>query len=337
MSTPVKDWTLGNILATSSAYWQGCTLQAGVRLELFSALEGNGQTVDKLARHLDVDSRGLELLCNGLTAMGLLCRSGSGYRNSEAAATFLNKNSPQYKGHIILHHHNLVDAWAQLHTAVKQGRPVEKRFGSEAEDRETFLLGMFNLAMDIAPRLVPLIDLTGRKRLLDLGGGPGTYAIHFCQANPSLTAAIYDRSTTEPFARRIVDQFQLGSRIDFIPGDFNRDPISGGPYDVAWLSHILHSNSLEECRQLIEKSVAAMAPGGLILIHDFILEDSKDSPLFPALFSLNMLVNNPHGRSYSEEEIRTMLKDAGVSEISRHPFQGPNDSGIICGVAGGKG
>lgn len=337
MTAPVKDWTLGNILATSSAYWQGCTLQAGVRLELFSALEGNGQTVDKLARQLDVDSRGLELLCNGLTAMGLLCRNGSGYRNSEAAATFLNKNSPQYKGHIILHHHNLIDAWAQLHTAVKKGRPVEKRFASEAEDRESFLLGMFNLAMDIAPRLVPLIDLTGRKRLLDMGGGPGTYAIHFCQANPSLTAAIYDRSTTEPFARRIVDQFQLGNRIDFIPGDFNKDPISGGPYDVAWLSHILHSNGLEECQQLIRKTVAAMAPGGLILIHDFILEDSKDSPLFPALFSLNMLVNNPHGRSYSEEEIHTMLKDAGVREISRHPFQGPNDSGIICGLVGEKG
>lgn len=337
MTPPVKDWTLGNILATSSAYWQGCTLQAGVRLQLFTALEGSGKTVDELSRELDVDGRGLEHLCNALTAMGLLCRSASGYCNSEAAGTFLCKNSPTYKGQIILHHHNLVDAWSQLHTAVKEGCPVQERFTSEEEDRENFLLGMFNLAMDNAPRIVPQIDLTGRSHLLDLGGGPGTYAIHFCQANTSLAATIFDRSTTEPFARRIVDQFELGDRIDFISGDFTRDSIGGGPYDVAWLSHILHSNGPEECQQLIHKTVDAMVPGGLILIQDFILENSKDGPLFPALFSLNMLVNNPEGRCYSEEEIFAMLNDAGVRDISRHPFHGPNDAGIICGVVAVKG
>ena len=334
MKPPDKDWTLGNILATSSVYWQGCTLQAGVRLELFTALEKNAKTVDELARQLDLDRRGLELLCNGLTAMGLLRRSSLGYRNSEAAATFLSKKSSRYKGHIILHHHNLIDAWAQLHTAVKEGVPVERHSPKEEDDRESFLMGMFNLAMDIAPKLVAQLDLTGRSRLLDLGGGPGTYAIHFCLANPSLTAAIFDRSTTEPFARKIVDQFQMRERINFIGGDFITDPISGGPYDVAWLSHILHSNGPEQCRQLIHKTTGAMAPGGLILIHDFILEDSKDAPLFPALFSLNMLVNNPKGRSYSEKEIRSMLEDAGVREIERLPFQGPNDSGIISGIVG---
>lgn len=80
-----------------------------------------------------------------------------------------------------------------------------------------------------------------------------------------------------------------------------------------------------------------MVPGGLILIQDFILENSKDGPLFPALFSLNMLVNNPEGRCYSEEEIFAMLKDAGVRDISRHPFHGPNDAGIICGLVAEKG
>lgn len=184
MTPPVKDWTLGNILATSSAYWQGCTLQAGVRLQLFTALEGSGKTVDELSRELDVDGRGLEHLCNALTAMGLLCRSGSGYCNSEAAGTFLCKNSPTYKGQIILHHHNLVDAWSQLHIAVKEGCPVQERFTSEVEDRENFLLGMFNLAMDNAPRIVPQIDLTGRSHLLDLGEVRGP--MPFTSARPTL-------------------------------------------------------------------------------------------------------------------------------------------------------
>ena len=193
-------------------------------------------------------------------------------------------------------------------------------------------MGMFNLAMGIAPQLASQIDLGGRSKLLDLGGGPGTYAIHFCQANPGLSAVVFDRSTTEPFARKTIARFGLSERIDFAAGDFNIDPISGGPYDVAWLSHILHSNSPEECQRLIHKTVEAMKPGGLVLIHEFILEDTKDAPEFAALFSINMLINNPGGRSYSEGELKEMLINAGVKDIAHHPFRGPNDSSILYGT-----
>jgi cyclopropane fatty-acyl-phospholipid synthase-like methyltransferase len=191
---------------------------------------------------------------------------------------------------------------------------------------------MFNLAMGIAPRLSSQVDLTGRRRLLDLGGGPGTYAIHFCLANPDLSAVIYDRPTSKPFAMQTVEKFGLQDRIDFAGGNFNSDPITGGPYDAAWLSHILHSNSPEECQALLHKTAEAMDPGGLIMIHEFVLDNSKDSPEFPALFSLNMLVNNEGGRSYSEEELHIMLKSAGAKNIKRHSFQGPNDSAIIYGT-----
>jgi SAM-dependent methyltransferase len=217
---------------------------------------------------------------------------------------------------------------------VMTGEKIDKRsYGADVE-RESFLMGMFNLAMGIAPELAPMFDLSGRKRLLDLGGGPGTYAIHFCLANPELNAVVLDRPTTEPFARKTAERFGLAGRIDFIGGDFNSDPISGGPYDVAWLSHILHSNSYEECDECIEKTVTALDPGGLILIHDFILDDTKDGPEFPALFALNMLVGTDSGRSYSKAEIVSMLEKAGVKEIKHHAFRAPNDSSILYGVRG---
>ena len=101
---------------------------------------------------------------------------------------------------------------------------------------------------------------------------------------------------------------------------------------MAWLSQILHSNSFEECEALIEKTVKALDPGGQILIHDFFLNDSLDGPLFPALFSMNMLLNN-YGRSYSEKEVSDMLGKAGARDIHRLSFQGPNDSAILCGTA----
>ena len=193
-------------------------------------------------------------------------------------------------------------------------------------------MGMFNLSMQVAPQIASQVDLGGRKRLLDLGGGPGTHAIHFCMNNPGLRAVIFDRPTTEPFARQTVSRFELAERIDFAGGDFKTDPIPGGPYDVAWLSHILHSNTRDECYRIIEKCVAAMNHEGLILIHDFILEDSKDGPEFPALFSLNMLLAGNGGRSYSQQEIFDMLTKSGVGQLQRHPFKAKNDSSIIYGI-----
>lgn len=327
-----KIWNPGMLLSVSSGYWAGCTLQAAVRLQVFTGLAEGALPAAELALRLDCDEEAMGLLLDALSAMDLLIKEGDVYRNSKEAGELLVTGSPRYMGHIILHHHHLLDGWAQLDVAVKTGQPVKKRsYGAEVE-RESFLMGMFNLAMAIAPTISREISLYNRSRLLDLGGGPGTYAIHFCLANPGLRAVILDRPTTEPFARRTAEKFGVGDRIDFIGGDFTVEEIRGGPYDVAWLSHILHSNSIRECHRLLERTMAAMAPGGLILVHDFILDDTKDGPEFPALFSLNMLLANNGGRAYSEMEIRDMLEQAGVEDITRYQFRAPNDSSILAGV-----
>jgi ubiquinone/menaquinone biosynthesis C-methylase UbiE len=293
---------------------------------------GNQQlTVAEVGVKISANERGLAMLLNGLTAMGLLEHNGSRYNNTDFGLSYLVKGKPGYIGYIIMHHFHLVDAWAKLHEAVVLGRPVEKRSHGEEVERESFQMGMFNLAMAIAPAIAASVNLEGRQHLLDLGGGPGTHAIHFCLANPQLKATIYDHKTTEPFAKKTTKRFGVAGRIKFVAGDFNTDPIDGS-YDVAWLSQILHSNSLEECQKLIKKTMQALEPGGLILVHDFFLNDSLDGPLFPALFSMNMLLNN-HGRSYSEKEVSALMQQAGARDIQRLQFKGPNDSAILCGTA----
>ncbi len=325
-------WTAGALLGTSSAYWRGCALQAAVRLEIFSKLGDKQLDADTVADLTAADPRGMEYLLNAVSAMGLLLKEADLYSNSPETRELLCKDSGHYMGHIILHHHQILDGWAQLDTAVKTGAPVSKRSYGEDVERESFLMGMYNLAMGLAPGIAENIDLSGRNRLLDLGGGPGTYAVHFCLANPGLNGVIYDRSGTRSFAEETVAKFGVEGRVTFMAGDITTDPLPGGPYDVAWISHLLHSNGPEVCEQIIDKTVAAMEPGGLIMIHEFILDNTKDGPEFPALFSLNMLINNPHGQAYSQEELTAMLKKSGVHDIKRLPFQGPSDSAILCGV-----
>jgi hypothetical protein len=320
----------GILFNLGSSYWQPCTLHAGVKLEVFTALAGQNCSLPELAEKLECNERGLGLLLNALAAMGLVIKNGANYCNAPLAEAFLVKDAPEYAGHIIMHHHHLLDGWAQLDVAVKTGQPAKSRAHDAEKERESFLMGMFNLASTIAPTIAKTVDLSGRRHLLDLGGGPGTYAVHFCQANPSLHATVFDRPTTRPFAEKIAKLYKVESRIEFAAGDFLVDPIPG-QYDVAWLSHILHSNTPEECRKLLQKTFLAIKSGGLVMIHDFYLNDTLDGPLFPALFSLNMLINN-NGRSYSEAEIREMMSEIGLADITRLPFQGANDSAILAGI-----
>ncbi len=192
-------------------------------------------------------------------------------------------------------------------------------------------MGMFNVAMGLAPRAVKEIDLRGRKTLLDLGGGPGTWAIHFCLANPGLRATVFDLPATRPFAEKTIARFGLSDRVDFQGGDYLKDEVRGS-YDVAWLSQVLHGEGPDACREMVRKAVGALVPGGLILVHEFILDNNLAGPLHPALFSLNMLAGTQAGRSYSEQQIMDMLAEAGAKDLRRLPFSPPGQSGIVAGT-----
>ena len=326
-------WTPAELLQLSGGYWSACALHAGVKLDIFTHLVERSLTAGELAGTLETDARGLRMLLNALAALGLLEKNGDCYNTTPFAAMFLSRTSPEYLGHIILHHRHLMASWSRLDAAVISGNPDIKRvsLANDKEVRENFEMGMFNLAMQIAPQMVPQIDLRGRRRLLDLGGGPGTYAIHFCRHNPDLSAVVHDLPTTRPFAEQTIARFGLTDRIAFLAGDFMNGDIQGR-YDVAWLSHILHGAGPEGSAVILEKAVAALGKGGLIMVHEFILDDNLYTPLFPALFSLNMLLGTPAGQSFSQSELIEMLAAAGVRDLRRLPLDLPNGAGVIAGT-----
>jgi precorrin-6B methylase 2 len=323
------------ILRLSGDYWKTCALHAGVKLDIYTIIGNDCLSADEIAGRINGDLRGVTMLLNALTAMNLLIRHDEGYANSTAGQSFLSKDSDHYLGYMIMHHHYLMESWAQLDQAVKTGKPRRTRSShSDAARRESFLMGMFNIAMKVAPRAAAAIDLANRHHLLDLGGGPGTYAIHFCLANPQLRATVYDLPETRPFAEKTIAQFGLASRIAFAEGDYLQEDIPG-TYDVALLSHVLHAEGPDGCRKLIRKAVSALQPGGMIVIHEFILDNTMDGPLHPALFALNMLLGTAAGQSYSAEQITAFLTEAHVGNIRLIPIESPNDSRLIIGSVAG--
>ena len=327
------DWNPGTLLEMSGYYWKTCTLHAGVSLDIFTLLGTDALSGETMAEKMGMEQRGLTTLLNGLTALGLLVKDKATYANTPESAAFLSKDSHQYIGHMILHHHHLAPSWVDMDQALIKGGPTRQETSvSDDQQRESFLMGMFNMGMAIAPDLAKKLDLTGCKHLLDLGGGPGTYAIHFCLENPDLAASICDLPTTRPFAEKTIERFKVADRISFIPDDYTRDDFCLEPkFDAAWLSHILHGEGPDMAEKIIAETVAALNPGGKIFIHEFILDNTMDGPLFPALFSLNMFIRTEQGQSYSEQQLIDMLTRQGVKNIVRLDFTGPTQSGILTG------
>ncbi len=323
-------WTPETLLSVAAGFWTPCVIQTAVRLDVFSLLAEKPLTCAELAQRANVNERGLELLVTALAALKLLTRQKNGLVSLTAfAQEYLCQQSEGYLGHIIAHYANLLPAWAKLTEAVRQGSPqASAEMESSPREHRNFLLGMHNIASLQVAKCASNIDLSGRKYLLDLGGGPGSYAVEFCRLNSELKATVFDQRHSEPIAAEIIGQSGLEERLNFIGGDFFKDSLPEG-YDVLWVSQIIHAYGPLECAELFVKAVQAAAPKALIFVQEFFLDDDYNGPEFPALFGLNMLANTTSGQVYSPSDVSEMLKKAGAGNIELLPLELPNSTRIL--------
>lgn len=337
---PGKIWSAEDIIQLSSANWPSCVLQTAVKLDLFTALDRpsaaaapTGLTVEELALKLACEERALDMLITALAALGFLKRAGRLVTAAESSRRYLSRHSEDYLGFIIKHQAYILPGWVDLETAVRTGRKVRREPSSNTaneQEREAFLMGMFNVARQQADTVARALDLSGRKRLLDLGGGPGTYAVFFCRRYPDLRAVVFDLPGSEQFARQVARRYGLTERIDFIGGDFLRDELPRG-FDAVWLSQVLHGEPPAEAARLVERGAKTLNPGGLLAIQEFILNDDRQGPAHSALFALNMLVGTEGGQAYSQSEIELMMGRAGARHIRRLSAALPPGCGIMVG------
>ena len=265
------------------------------------------KTANELAAKIKTDARATEILLDAVTALGLLKKTAAKYQDTNLAKKFLLKGSPVYQGDMLRHSDTLWKNWSGLDKVVKTGLP--NRSGSR--DHETFIRAMHNNAVFRAKEVIRGIDLRGVKKVLDLGGGPGTYSMEFVRRRRKVT--LFDLPDTIDVAKEIVQASKI-TRIEFMSGDFHSDDIGTG-YDLVFISQILHSLSKRESIALLNKSRNALNPKGGIAIHEFFLENNRASPIPGALFSVNMLVNTAAGRSYTPQEMKTCLTKTGFKGV----------------------
>jgi 3-hydroxy-5-methyl-1-naphthoate 3-O-methyltransferase len=167
-----------------------------------------------------------------------------------------------------------------------------------------------------AKALAAAVGTKGLRQMLDVGGGSGAYSIAFAQANSELKAEVLDLAPVVRIAKRHIGEAGLSQRVTTRVGDLTKDDFGQG-YDLILLSAICHMLDEEQNRDLFRRSWQALAPGGRLVIRDFILDEDKTSPRGGAIFAVHMLVQTRGGSNYSEQEYREWLKAAGFSRVER--------------------
>ena len=267
------------------------------------------KTAGVLAKRIKTDPRATEILLDAVTALDLLKKRGSKYRNSSLATKFLVKKSYWYQGDMLRHSDTLWKSWSALDEVMKTGLPNRTR----ERHHESFIRAMHNNAVFRAKDVIKVVDVHGVKKALDLGGGPGTYSIEMARHGISVT--LFDQPNTMGVARKIVRESKV-KNVECIAGDFHSDDIGSG-YDLVFISQIVHSLSIDESTALLKKSYDAMNPGGKIAIQEFFLGKDRAHPVPGALFSVNMLVNTTAGRCYTMQEMKAWLTKTGFKRIKK--------------------
>lgn len=292
-------------------------LLTAVELDLFTAVGTGAEAVD-VARKLGTDLRATGALLNALVATGALTKEGDTFFNTPDTARFLVAGSPECRQPALMHTVHIFESWAKLTDCVRSGAPAV-RPGVEAHNAqwtESFIAAMHNNAASQAASLVDAVGARDATRLLDVGGGSGAYSIAFAKANPALTAEVFDREPVARIAQRYIEQAGLSERVSPRVGDLTSDEFGGG-YDLILLSAICHMLDPEQNIDLFRRCYQAAAPGGRLVIRDFILQPGKTAPKSAALFAINMLVGTRGGSTYTEAEYRSWLDRAGFESVVR--------------------
>ncbi|MHC4606566.1 MAG: methyltransferase [Planctomycetota bacterium] len=299
------------LLGMADGYRASRILLTAHELGIFAALGLGSHPSAKIAAQLRTDPRATDRLMNALAALHILVKKDGAFSNGSEARAFLLPGSPGHLGGLD-HTARLWKAWGTMTEAVRAGTRVQDT--SAARDAESFIGAMQWRAKPLAERFAKRIDLTGVKKILDVGGGSGVFAIVLACERDDLRATVLDLPDVVPIAERYIKQAGLSGRVDTLVGDLTKDAFPPGN-DLIILSAILHMLPPDANRDLLVRAAAALNPGGRVAVREFLLEEDRTAPPRAALFALNMLVNTEAGDAYTAGEITAWMQAAGLGEV----------------------
>ena len=302
-------------------------LFAALQLEVFTHLADGPLDAGDLARKAGVHHDRAQTLLTALASLGLVePRADGRYANAPASQAFLVHGAKYDFGDYLRlqvgrQMYGLLD---QIENAL-QGRMEEGDTASYAEwfsdPEEARLYSESQHAGSLGParQLSGALDLKGARRMLDVGGGTGAFAITLCKDNPDLSATIVEFPNVAKLGDEYVEKAGLSDRISYIMGNALETDWPG-EQDVILMSYLLSGVPGEAHVDLIRRAYDRLAPGGRLLIHDFVVEKDRSGPKLAALWQLQHTAFTPEARSLDAGWLDVALDEIGFKDVQVAPL-----------------
>ena len=300
-------------------------LFAALKFGVFTKLsEGPGTAGDLAGDEIHPDR--METLLTALAGLGLVTVEDGRFSNSPAAEAFLVRGAKYDFGEYLR-----LQVGQQMYPLLDQIEgALDGSLGAEAtksyaewfsDPEEARLYSESQHAGSIGParQLARALEIEGPARLLDVGGGTGAFAITLCKAFPELTATIVDFPNVAALGRRYVEEAGLSDRIAYADGDALEKGWPGGQ-DIVLMSYLFSGVPGDAHHGLIADAWAALRPGGRILVHDFVVDESREGPRLAALWQLQHTAFTPEARSLDDGWLKAALEGAGFTDVGVRPM-----------------
>jgi SAM-dependent methyltransferase len=307
-------------------------IEAALKIRLFDVLDEGPKDLRALAAATKASERGVRALADALVGLQLLSKKGDAYALAPESAAFLVSTRPAFHGGIFHHMSSQsVPHWLHVAEAVKTGRPVSavndpKDGAGFFQDLVEAIFPMSYAAAQAAVRELRVSEAKAPYSVLDIAAGSGVWGIAFAQASPQVRVTAVDWEGVIPVTRRVAARFGVADRFTFVAGDIANADFGKG-HRAATLGHILHSEGAAKSRKLLRRVFDALAPGGTIVVAEFVPDDDRCGPPTPLIFGVNMLLHTDVGDVFTWKEIGGWLAEAGFKNARR--LEAPAPSPLI--------
>lgn len=307
----------------SWAFTKSAVLFAAIDSGFFTAVSRHGRSIESIAQALGITHGNVERLIVALLTLGLIERDGQGFRNAPDVERFLVEDKPSYAGRWIAWFHHQWQAWGELSQRLMQTEPEDPLGfydeGFTVEHARRYHQATASVGMGAARKFLREVDLSGRRKLLDLGGGSGAYSIQAALEYPELRAVVLDLPEVVVVSREFIEEHGLSDRVGAETCDFTKDPLPDGA-DVILMNSNLPQYSGDVIQKVIEKAFDALVPGGEMHICGEMVNEDWVGPLIPAMCAIHGVLYHSTALPHTPSDCIRYFEAAKFDAIEVHEF-----------------
>lgn len=304
------------------AYTESATLYAAIDLDLFSHIDKGADSVASLAVAMDVTPLNAERLVIACQAMGLINETDAQLSNADDVDRFLVRGKPGYSASWMTFTRPDAPGWLDLTSHLRSKIPptiLGMYADLTVDEARAYHAATYSIGMGAGRRFARQVDLSTRRKLLDLGGGSGAYSINAVQANPGLSAVVLDLPAVVEVTAGYLAEAGVADRVSTMGADFTDCEMPGDVDAIVMASNLpLYDEGV--IADVIARSYNALLPGGEMHLVGEMLQDDKSGPVDAAMWGLAEALNGGGGKAHTIAQCRRFFRDAGFVDIADTEF-----------------